>query len=257
MIMQTRTLILLFSACSLAFAQTDTLVPEAAITALRGFAEGYLARLQDFSCDREVKRSGTHVGKENNWKATDTSEEEIDYVEHSEKRRLLSLNGVAVKSRARPKSGIAVGGEFGLLGRIFSEKAKAQIQADHQEAGKGGLVCVFRYRIAEADAPITGRKGKETVTMGHHGLIYSYCASGVVIRLDAESDREPDKGMAMKTSIRFAPVTIAGKEFILPTTAEDISRSEKTLTRAEVIFRNYRKYDASSAIHFEPQENPK
>ena len=131
-----------------------------------------------------------------------------------------------------------------MLGRIFSEKAKAQIQADHQEAGKGGLVCVFRYRIAEADAPITGHKGKETVTMGHHGLINSYCASLVVICLDAESDREPDKGMAMKTSIRFAPVTIAGGEFICQ-------------LQRKVIFRNYRKYDASSAIHFEPQENPK
>jgi len=80
--------------------------------------------------------------------------------------------------------------------------------------------------------------------MGHHGLIYSYCASGVVIRLDTESDREPDKGMAMKTSIRFAPVTIAGREFICQ-------------LQRKVTFRNYRKYDASSAIHFEPQENPK
>ena len=231
-------------------AESDQAYREAALRRLREFSENYGVRLQSFTCNKLIDRATAKKGQENQWKHVDQSEEAIYYVAQRERRKLVSIDGKPANGRNRVKHGMTVGGEFGLLGNIFSKQAKAAFTWDRQE----GDTCVWRYTVAESDAPIVAHMNFRRVTLGHHGTIYSGCETGVVSRLDTASNREPDKGIAMHTSIRFAPAYIADKQFQLPHTAEDISRFKSQITKASVSFRKYRKYEASSDIHFEEVE---
>ena len=231
-------------------AETGEANREAALRLLRDFSENYGARLQSFTCNKAIDRATAKKGAENHWKHVDRSEEEIYYVARRERRKLVSIDGKPANGRNRVKHGMTVGGEFGLLGNIFSKQAKAAFTWDHQQ----GDICVWRYTVAESDAPIVAHVSFRRITLGHHGIIYAGCETGVVSQLDTASDREPDKGIEMNTSIRFAPTYIGDRQFQLPQKAEDISRSGSHITRASVSFGNYRKYEASSDIHFEEVE---
>lgn len=215
-----------------------------ALEKLKSFAENYGARLQDFTCNKHTTRQESKLPG-TQWKPVDGYAEEINYVNHGESRKLIQVDG----KRGMKRGGTKVGGEFALLGHIFGTKAQAEFAFERQEHD----VCVFRYHVPETTAPFVVSMGRLPVRLGHGVEVFSVCATGVVTRVDAASDKEPDKGIEMRTSIRFAPVDIGGKTFQMPQTAEDISRVGNNLTKADVTFSGYRKYDSSSSVHFEAQ----
>lgn len=249
-----RILFALFAVSSAARAQTSAVDREAALKRLREFARTYEARLEDFRCNKVISRIATRVGKENKWKHVDESEEEIYYLRHRERRQLITIDGKPSQGRNRLKYGFTVGGEFGLLGNIFSDKANPELGWDHQEGAASSPICVFRYHVAETDAPLVVSMNRTRVELGHHGTVYSHCDTGVVTRLDTASDSAPDWDIELSTSIRFAPTLISNKQFQLPQSAEDLNRINGQITKALVVFRNYRKFDASSEITFDTGE---
>jgi hypothetical protein len=54
--------------------------------------------------------------------------------------------------------------------------------------------------------------------------------------------------------VRYAPAMIGDREFLLPQEALELNYFHKTLTKVEIQFTRYRKYDASSAINFGPDK---
>lgn len=239
--------------CVLAPAQTEQVTREVALDRLREFARNYEARLQDFRCNKYISRSSTRYGHEQNWKHVDESEEEIFYLRHREHRKLLIIDGHPANGRERPRHGYTLGGEFGLLGHVFSAKANPEMTWDHQEGPANTPICVFHYHVAAEDAPLVVRMGRERVELAHHGTVYSQCATGIVTRLETESD--PLRNIELSTTILFAATTIGDKEFQLPQSATDAFRLDKQRTRAQVMFRNYRKYDSSTQITFDTSQD--
>ncbi len=240
--------------CLSASAQTEPLTGEGALERVREFSRNYEARLQDFRCNKYISRTAARYGHEQNWKHVDESEEEIFYLRHREHRKLLTIDGRPANGREHPRYGYALGGEFGLLGRIFSTKANAEMTWDHREGSAANPICVFRYRVAAEDAPLVVQMGRERVELAHHGAVYSECATGIVTRLDTES--EARWNIELSTTILFAAATIGDKEFQLPRSASNNFRIEKQRTRAQVTFRNYRKYDSSTQITFDTGDEP-
>lgn len=59
-----------------------------------------------------------------------------------------------------------------------------------------------------------------------------------------------DIALGYELDVRFAFTAIAGQEFLLPRIAESTALFDKTLTKAEVKFQQYRKYDTNSTITF-------
>ncbi len=239
--------------CLCATAQTERVSTDAALERLREFARNYEARLQDFRVNKYISRSAARYGHEENWKHVDESEEEIFYLRHREHRKVLTIDGKPANGRAHPRYGYTLGGEFGLLGHIFSEKANPEMAWDHQEGPAGNPICVFRYHVLATAAPLVVSMHRERVELAHHGTVYSQCATGIVTRLDTESD--PERNIELGTTILFAATTIGDKSFQLPQSASNVFRIEKQRTRAQVTFRNYRKYDASTQITFDTSDD--
>ena len=59
-----------------------------------------------------------------------------------------------------------------------------------------------------------------------------------------------DIQVGVQLDVRYGPVMIGSKEFLLPREAVEINRFSTTLTNAEIQFQKYRKYDANSTIEF-------
>jgi hypothetical protein len=65
-----------------------------------------------------------------------------------------------------------------------------------------------------------------------------------------EKEISDGKPVGIQADIHYGLVEIAGQEFLLPQTVEEIARYHGTLTKVEMEFRDYRKYSSDSTITF-------
>ena len=248
--MRCRAPVLLFLSMRCAWCQ-DAAEQQQILSRIREAAIGYEDRLQDFTCTQFTTRSAGRAGRDNQWKPLETQESDLSYVGHREIYKLLKVDGDSKNPEKRVKRGYTkTSGEFGsVLKGIFAPKARAELTWDHVEAS--GQTCVVRYRVDEANSSLTFRAGSQKRVLAHHGTVYADCATGMVTRIHFETDPDPGRPGGFSSDIVYGLSKIGSKEFLLPQSVEDISSSSKTLTKIEIRFENYRKYDADSAITFQ------
>lgn len=228
----------------------------------RAFALDYSNRLQDFTCTRLVTRSADHSSTHDHFKQLETQEGDLSYVNHKESYVRLKVNGETTKVDQRVKKGYFIpGGEFGsyLLG-IFQEKVKAEFTFDRVESAGERRACVFRYSVAKDVSTLTLMADGNKYTLGHSGWVSVDCETGAMNRFHMESEKPvvDFKGHSIvvgnDVDVRYGLSTIGDREFLLPQEALEMNTFDKTTTKVEIQFTQYRKYDASSAITFGPDK---
>jgi hypothetical protein len=232
------------------------------IARMREAALNYGDRLQDFTCTQLTERFTDNESNGKHWKHIDNLEHQVDFVSHRERYRLQKVNGKTTDLGRRLKKGyFQPGGEFGSrLRKIFEPDQDAEFLWDRDEQIGGRRACVFRYRIPEATSTMAMQVDLESVTLGHHGFVHADCETGTVLRIEMETDRAwvhlggRRSEIGAQVDLRYGTVTISGKEFLVPLEAVEIARFDRSLTKADIKFKNYRKYDADSSIKFETGE---
>lgn len=230
---------------------------------IRAAALSFADRLQDFTCTQLNVRTVDRAGTGKHYKPLDTQEIELTYAAHKEHYRVLQMNGKPVGAGRGVKPGyFTAGGEFGSSFRkIFDPKAKAQFDWDHETESGGRRTCVFRYRVPLETTTMVMHADLDDVPMAHHGLVEADCDSGDVTRIRIESEpaslRRNGRDVAVGATIdvRYGPVAIAGREFWLPREADETALFYTSVTRVQIGFQQYRKYDSSSTVVFgDPKE---
>jgi len=254
-----RALPLVFALASCAFGQGPDLIPK-----MREAAIHYADQLQDFLCTQMTTRSIDEGSGGRYWKLLETRELELGYIAHKEHYRLLKVNGKTSDLEKRIKKGyFRPGGEFGTsLMRIFDPKAAAEFKWDHEESNGGQRTCVFRYRVPRTTTTMIMHADADRIPFAHHGFVSADCESGAVTHIHIES--EPASffrdgrlvPVGEQIDVRYGPTAIAAKEFLLPQQAVEIVLFYKTLTKVEIQFQQYRKYDSSSNITFDKDPAP-
>ncbi|HVO98756.1 MAG TPA: hypothetical protein VMT15_11850 [Bryobacteraceae bacterium] len=237
---------------------------DAFVARVRAAALAYDGQLADFLCIQTTRRSADNSGSGKHWKLLETQVVEVAYVGHREKYRLISVNGKdKAPDKAVKRGYFTPGGEFGsFLKRIFEPRANAQFSWDHEEFPGGKRVCVFRYQVARSSTTMVMQADLDNVPLAHHGVVYVECDTGAVLRFQTESEEASVQrngravAVGQKCDVRYVPAKIGGKEFLLPQTADEIAIFGKGLTRAEISFDRYRKYEASSTITFDDPPKP-
>lgn len=232
---------------------------QAMIARMREAALNYADRLQDFICTQLTTRTVDQSGSGKHWKLLETQELELGYIAHKEHYRLLKVNGKTTDLEKRVKKGyFTPGGEFGTsLRLIFDPRAAAEFEWDREESSAGKRSCVFRYRVPQATSTKVMRADADVVKLGHHGFVTADCDTGMVTRIQIKTEpasvTRNGEAMAIGTEldVRYGLTTIASREFLLPRQAVEIAPFGKTLTKAEIQFQQYRKYDSSSSISFD------
>jgi hypothetical protein len=226
----------------------------ALIARMRQAAHVYTQGLEDFLCTKITTRSGDRSGAGSRWKPLDVQESEVRYVNHQETETLLKVNGQSAKLKI--KQGYFIpGDEFGdKLLQIFSSSVHAQFTFDHQESAGSQQLCVFRYRVPFETSRWGMSDGTQSVGFAHHGMVYADCDSGAVMRFHMESEPAEMHRLMFhfpvgeRLDVSYRPTLIAGKEFLLPFSAEAIAWYDTDWTRAEMQFQNYRKFQSNSRI---------
>jgi len=237
----------------------DTPERKAIVVRMQEAALAYAGGLQNFTCTQHLTRSAGGSPTGPHWKLLDTQEAELDYVDRKEHYKLLSVNGETIDPAKRIKQGpyLTPGGEFAsMLLKIFDPKAHAEFQWDHDETD-AAHTCVFRYNVPQASSTEVIQADRDRVQVGHRGLVWANCDTGAVTRFQLESDigevvrigRRMQVGF--RTEVRYEPTTIGSQEFLLPQSATVTSLFYKTWTKVEILFQQYRKYDASSTVKFD------
>jgi hypothetical protein len=255
---QLRTVALAIAPILCAQAQVPT--PDAAerqaiIARMKEAAVSYNDRLHDFLATQTMIRSTASAGSNPHWKVLETQESDLSYVGHKVNYKLMKVNGKPTDKGVKPGY-FQFSGEFGALQMVFDPKTKPEFEWDHGEVSEGERLCVFRYRTAKAATTFVFYTDGDKTPAGHHGLVYADCDTGMVMRFHMETEPAAvkrgtrDIALGYDLEVRFAPTTIAGQEFLLPQIAESTALFYKTLTKAEVKFQQYRKYDTNSTITF-------
>jgi hypothetical protein len=230
----------------------------ALIVRMREAALTYGDRLQDFICTQITTRSADKSGSGRHWKRLEVQESELSYVAHREHYKVLKVNGQSEDPDAKIKKGYySSSGEFGTaLRRIFDPKVNAEFKWDHDVIEGGKRLCVFRYDVTRASSTYGVRAGADHLVLAHHGFAHADCESGAVVRI--QMDTEPrsvirsghEVVLSVQLDVRYRPVLIGTREFLLPESAESIARYGTMLTKADIQFQSYRKFQADSKMIF-------
>lgn len=250
-----RLLILTLAASFVASAQLSPAEQAAVIEKTRTAGTAYNEQLKRFSASERKVRSAASVrdARKGKWKRLEIQESDLDFDAGKLKYRLLRVNGSDKNPQKRIKQGyLNSWGEFEVIRWVFAPERKAVLSWDRVEDG----LCVLAYAVPKATSELIMHANESKVIFAYQGRMFVDCASGSISRVQVHTDPDVIKmgrseiAVGVDLDVRYAPVEISGQTHLLPSEAVIIGQYDKTMTKAEMSFSGYRKYDASSSIVF-------
>ena len=234
-------------------APPDATQQQALLAKIQQSAMRFRGQLPDFICTKLTDRWEDGSGTGKRWKQRDSLEETVYFAQGGRTEiRLLKMNG-----KPATRTHLTMGGmrEDGVVGdaivpaTIFGPLANGQFEWSRWETLAGRRMAVFSFRVPPGAKNYPD--GKHAFVIAFHGLVYADPSDGMVMRRETHVDGPP--GYPYEESgwdIDYGPVTISGREMILPVKVVARYREGRFLSRNEIQFTNYRKYEADSTVTF-------
>ena len=222
-------------------------------------AGAYSAGLPDFICTEIVHRY-EDIGGTGRWKLKDVLKVKLTYFEHREEYQLVAINN---HPTGRDYDYASIGGaisegEFGSdLLTLFASRSRTEFRWDHWTRLRARASHVFAYRIETANSNYRlefGFKGGRpaTAVAGEHGYCYVDRDTRQVLRLNRTADLPADFPVHKATTLLdYDFVSVGGRQFLLPLRAEIRMATDYVLTRNQIDFTEYRKFEGESKITFD------
>lgn len=226
----------------------------------REIAVHYTSKLPDFICTEQVERTD---GTNTTTFKVDRLTIALGYSDQKEKQKLVAMNGTPTQQKLDSLDGILTVGEFGgLLLGVFDPSSAADFQWKSSTNLRKRAAAVYTYKIARANSHymVGGRTedGKlVSAPAGYHGEVVVDNQTSRVLRLTASADDIPkDSGiLSSSAEVDYDFLNVAGKNYLLPAhSAASMTRGLRHIANT-VTFTGYRKFEADSAITFQPAAN--
>jgi len=228
-------------------AESTILLAEARERAL-----AYTHTLPNFMCVEKIERTvdarGTGV-----WKHRDSMAEIIRYLDESETRTMLNINGEKSDVAADTISGMRSNGEFGgILQIIFNPESNADFEWVKTEEKDGQVLQVFSYKVdAKNSQYFVTDHHRSQVRAPFHGLVLIDNETRSVRRLVAQTDALPPE-FGVKASwmtIDYDYVAINGHDYLLPTSGEvGLKQGRSEADANQLRFSDYRRFGSKVRI---------
>jgi hypothetical protein len=218
----------------------------------RDKALNYTASLPDFICTEIVKRYLDPSGKDG-WRLSDTLSIKLNYFDHQEDYRLVSVNKRAVQRSYEQAGGAITEGEFGsTLSGTFSPASRADYRWDHWTTLRGRAAHVYSFRISKANSQYRVGVSGVDIKVGQHGFVYIDRETNITLRIAAEADDVPIGFPVQHTTMEldYGFAEVAGKQYLLPLHARTQFQGDGLWRRNDVDFVNYQKFSADANITF-------
>jgi len=254
------------------------LTPEQAqaLDGARQYALAYTNRLPDFICTQTTTRTrstpltasaivgrGGGTGWIPPWgpgAGSDKIVERLAFLNHSENYEVVSINDHTVKGMDHLALGGATStGEFGTaLGEIFEADSRAEFSWHTTTSLRGHRVEVFDFAIPkDGGIMVRGSGPGEVAQVPYGGQVFVDESSHEVVRIAYTLDLPPGFSINFASrSVDYDPVTIAGKRYTLPSRSDVRMESNGSTYVNKIEFREYRKFETESTIHYEGEPPP-
>ncbi len=224
---------------------------QAIVADARAHALSYAVSLPNFTCvemtDRSIDPSG--AGR---WKHKDAFAERLRYVDKSETRTMLRVNGQRSSMPRSDLNGPLSRGEFGgVLNAVFQPSSKTDFQYKETDALGSGTVNVLSYRVAQKNSMFSLGDNNRQINVGFHGLVYIDSATRSVRRITLVADGVPSNFTMHSTSITvdYDYVAIGTHDYLVPIRASvSLTQGKREAVLNEIEFRDYRRYASQTKL---------
>ena len=225
----------------------------------RAYAMNYTKSLPDFLCT-EVTRRYVDPHGTNFFALEDTLTARLTYFDHKEDYKLFLVDNRAVNDKSMESVGGAVStGEFGsLMKEIFDPETETDFRWERWATLRGRRTHVYTYRVSQSRSrwhvTYTGREAHQDTVPGYHGEIFVDRDMQAVVRISMEAEISPDFPIQQASdTLDYDLANISGQDYLLPLRAIVRMKEGRYLSKNEVEFRLYRKFDVGSVLKFEPE----
>ncbi len=181
-------------------------------------------------------------------------EERLTYIGGSEKYEVLKINGQPAKGKEHMQlPGIITTGEFGTaLHDIFDPNSHTTFSWDRIESVDGRDVYVYAFHVPQEHGwEVFVQDPDRDIAVSYSGRIYVDPQTFIVLRVATTLDLP--RGFPIlhsERTIEFKQVTIAKKEYWLPSHSEVSAEDRLRSYVNDVDFKDYHKFVAESTIHY-------
>lgn len=243
---------------AVAFADQDSATPtqedqQKILDNMRAYAAGYISNLPNFICQQVTQQ--LEAGKKpKKWRQGDTIISKLVFSEGREQRSLISVNDKPAQPSRFVRRPLITEGEFGvLLANVFNDKTQAAFSWSGWQTLRGRRVAVFDYDIAKEHSTLRlSLSDLAQATVPYRGSVFGDPSSGAVLRItNSAYDIPPDvRTRSIATTIDYDPVSIAGREYLLPVEASVLLNTGSHHVWNRMQFRDYQKFGVESTITF-------
>lgn len=242
-----------FTACLTARAQEPP-----GLAAARRYTLGYVQSLPDYTCLLETRRllKSSRQGSV----AGDTIDEELSFVNGAEQYKVLRLNGAATKLSHAQIGGPITQGEFAaVMKQIFDPNSATAFR--HESSGKleGRAMDVLAFRVPTQSGYVYRDEDLQRyLRIAYAGSVWVDAETGAVMKISMKLVDLPKETLLESSAMMldFKPVSISGKQFILPSRFEwswrkrDLNQAFEESGTNQVTFSSCRKFTTESTIDF-------
>ncbi len=238
-------------------APPDASEQAAIIGKMRAYAGSYASSIPNFICTQITTHYSSNP-KKDRWKKGDIETAQLAFNGGEERRTVQSINGKAVRSSRA--YALNTKGEFvDKLVTAFRISSDAHFEWKGWETIDGLREAVFNFTVDQQHSTKELISGKKNAFVSYQGSVWGNPNSGEVLRISDSSSEIPVAFQTIEigTTVEYAPITVGSVKYLLPVHASTLQRTFLKNIRNDIDFREYRKFESESTIHFDaPPPNP-
>lgn len=238
--------------------------PKGILALITGSALRYQGEVPDFTCTEQITRSEASgkipPGTPPHWKVRDKLEEVLSFVEGKENHTLILVNGKPTHYTHESLDGLRSDGllQFVMVPNwIFGPLSQTRFDWVRWDKIGGRRMAVFVFETPRSISTHPLVDEDRSYMVSYHGVIWADPETGEMARLEAQMETPKDFPFQRDDfEIDYGKVRISNEEFLLPVKSIGTVRNGKLLSKNEIEFTEYRKYQADVNIHFGDPDQP-
>jgi hypothetical protein len=220
---------------------------------IREYALNYSKSLPNFICVQVTRRYADRTGMQF-WAPQDTITARLSYFEQKEDYKVMLVNDRPSEASFDALGGATSTGEFGsMLREIFEPDSHTRFAWERWATLRGKRTHVYKFYVSQLNSKYRiDWQRKQQIVVAYMGLIYVDRDTDTILRITLNCDIPPSFPVQeAATVLDYDMVKIGDREFMLPLKAVVNMREAKYLTKNDVEFRMYRKFETDAVIKFE------
>jgi hypothetical protein len=228
----------------------------AVLKQIRDYALNYTKRLPNFTCVQATTENTEFLGGGTPRPGPVRKiEQQLSYFDFREHYKVTRIDGQRVNNldpRQLPDR-FSSFGEYGtLLEHIFDPGAGTEFHYSRLEKVNGRPVYEFTFAVPALNGYAL-IEPKRTIRVAFQGRVFADVETKAVVRIDMRCVDIPGNSDYRNVDLKvdYALTGVAGKQYMLPAHYRmHVSQNDGTDAVNEAVYKQYRRYDASSSISF-------